>query len=293
MKWRTAALVVLFTGFLYPVSAVAQGNLENPRGAGAESGVTVVSGWFCDAQTIEIEFPPPPECNFAGGKTLFEAAYGTFRGDTQEICGDTDNGFSLLVNYSNCADGMHTVRALADGIEFDRATFLVTTFGVDFLPNADGLAPATVIQQVGSDADIYEVLLEWQQSKQNFVIVEVEKLPITLGQFLGAAVGPWSGTWQSLGASGQVSFTFNATPQMTLGISNVTLTGTGCAPNAVSTTEIEYIDLPITDVTMTDGSMVRIHFYPTENLQMSSGTFWFSSGPCAGLEGVITASRAM
>ncbi len=219
---------------------------------------------------------------------LVEAAYGLTRADTQGICGDTNNGFVFLFNYNNCTAGQHTFRALADGVEFDRSTFSVSTFGTDFLRDADSLAPATVVQMVGADADVYEALLEWQQSKQNFAIVETEKLPNTLSEFLAAIVGPWRGTWKSLTRTGNLSFTFEATPTLGLATTNVTITETGCAANAQSTTDIEYIDLPYVEATMADGSEVLLHFYPTENLQMLGGTFWIKTGACAGLEGVLT-----
>lgn len=37
------------------------------------------------------------------------------------------NHFVLPFNWNLLGDGTHTVRALADGVEFDRATFTVTT----------------------------------------------------------------------------------------------------------------------------------------------------------------------
>ncbi len=291
MQRMTTWLAMVLVGCLFPVSGLALGNLENPADGGADSGVAPISGWVCDAGKVEIELAA--DCKLANGTRLVEAAYGLTRADTQGVCGDTNNGFVFLFNYGNCAAGEHTFRALADGVEFDRSTFYVTTFGTSFLRDADSLAPATVVQMVGMDADVYEVLVEWQQSKQNFVIVETEKMPFTLSQFLGAALGPWSGTWRSLAASGSVSFTFEVTPAMALGISDFTMTGTGCAANAQSTTDMGNIDLPITEATMTDGSVVIVHFYPTENLLMSGGNFWFESGPCAGLEGVLTTSRVM
>ena len=60
------------------------------------------------------------------------------REDTQEVCGDTDNGFSFLWNWSNNGDGEHTVRALSDGVEFGTATVTVTTFSTEFLRDTQG-----------------------------------------------------------------------------------------------------------------------------------------------------------
>ena len=44
----------------------------------------------------------------------------------------------LLFNWNLLGDGIHTVRALADGEAFGRATFTVTTLGVEFLQGTQG-----------------------------------------------------------------------------------------------------------------------------------------------------------
>ncbi len=100
-----------------------------------------------------------------------EAAYGTARADTaataagEALCGDTDNGFGLLFNWNLLGDGVHTVRALADGAEFGRATFTVTTLGEEFM---QGIAEETVVEDFPSPGE--EVRLIWQQANQNFVL---------------------------------------------------------------------------------------------------------------------------
>ena len=114
---------VLFL-FILPVfsvqSAWAQATLENPQPGSFQSGVGVISGWACDAQTIEVSFD--------GGPRL-KAGVGTIREDTRGVCGDTDNGFGLLYNWNLLGDGPHTVTAYADGVEFARVTVTVTTLG--------------------------------------------------------------------------------------------------------------------------------------------------------------------
>ena len=72
------------------------------------------------------------------GNTRIPVVYGTSRGDTASVCGDTNNGFVTLVNWNLFGDGVHTVRALADGVEFGRAEFQVTTFGQEFVHGAQG-----------------------------------------------------------------------------------------------------------------------------------------------------------
>lgn len=57
--------------------------------------------------------------------TRIPAAYGTERRDTTSVCGDSNNGFVLPFNWNLLGEGTHTVRAIADGVEFDSATFTV------------------------------------------------------------------------------------------------------------------------------------------------------------------------
>ena len=130
--------------------------LENPVPGSFQSGIGLISGWVCDAQTITIRFDDgPPQ----------EAAYGTSRGDTQGACGDTDNGFGLPFNWNLLDDGLHTVTASADGVEFARVEVTVTTLGTEFRRGLSREVTLPDFPEVGTD-----VTLMWQEAQQNFVI---------------------------------------------------------------------------------------------------------------------------
>ena len=139
------------------------GFLGNPRHLSSQSGIGVVSGWVCEAETVEIEI--------AGESYL--AAYGTERLDTAyapdgtRICGDTDNGFGLLVNWNRFGEGEHTVVAFVDGVELGRATITVTTLGAEF---PRGLEGEYVLD--GFPDSESAVVIRWEESLQNFVIIE-------------------------------------------------------------------------------------------------------------------------
>ena len=136
------------------------GFLENPGHNSFQSGVRVLSGWVCDADTVEIAIG-------TAGRQV--AAYGTERVDTLEMCGDTDNGFGLLFNWNLLEEGEHEVVAFVDGEELGRATVRVTTLGHEFLRGAEGECMVEDFPRLGQS-----VLLEWQQNSQNFVITAVE-----------------------------------------------------------------------------------------------------------------------
>ena len=133
------------------------GYLENPGAASFQSGIGLISGWVCDAEAVEIVLNGEPQ----------EAAYGTARLDTEAVCGDSDNGFGLLFNWNLLGDGEHEVVALVDGVELDRATVTVTTLGAEFLRDVTGTCTAADFP-TGDET----VTLAWQQTQQNFVIVD-------------------------------------------------------------------------------------------------------------------------
>ena len=139
---------------------VGVGRLENPGPNSFQSGIGLISGWVCDADTVEIAI---------GDMAPQEAGYGTERLDTRDTCGDTDNGFGLLFNWNLLGDGEHEVVASVDEAELGRAVVRVTTLGAEFL---DGAAGACVVADFPLPGET--VTVEWQQTSQNFVITDVE-----------------------------------------------------------------------------------------------------------------------
>ncbi len=142
-------------GVIYRRSGLI-GTLENPLSGSFQSGIGLFSGWVCDALRVEIEI---------NGGARLKAAYGTSRGDTVGRCGDSNNGFALLFNWNLLGNGRHTVRALADGVEFDRATFTVTTLGTEFLTGTGASYTLDDFPRAGQ-----RVRVEWQEASQNFVM---------------------------------------------------------------------------------------------------------------------------
>ena len=138
--------------------------LGNPAPGSFQSGVGVLSGWVCEAETVELVFETATGATFTE-----EAGYGTEREDTAGVCGDTDNGFGVLFNWNRLGDGLHTVRAYADNEAFAHSTFTVTTLGEAF---AEGLAQTHEIEDFPAAGQTTTV--EWQQGQQNFVITGVE-----------------------------------------------------------------------------------------------------------------------
>ena len=133
--------------------------LENPRPGSFQSGIGVLSGWACEADTVVLEIDD----------TLrLAAGYGTERTDTVGKCDDADNGFGVLFNWNLLGDGEHTVRLLIDEEEWATATFTVTTLGEE---TVRGLARTEPVVDFPGPGET--VTVEWQEAQQNFVIVGV------------------------------------------------------------------------------------------------------------------------
>ena len=143
------------TGAYTLETTLVVGYLENPGPTSFQSGIGVLSGWVCDADEVEIEI----------NGVAHPAAYRTERLDTEDICGDTDNGFGLLFNWNRLEDGEHTVVALVDRVELGWATVTVTTLGAEFLRDETGSCEVANFPMAGET-----VRLVWQESSQNFVI---------------------------------------------------------------------------------------------------------------------------
>ena len=132
-----------------------------------ESGIGLISGWHCTAKKVEIVIDDQPP---------IVAPHGSSRDDTASVCGGTTaTGFALLFNWNVLSPGNHTVRALADGIEFGRSRVYATNLGSEFLtgiPVAAYRLPN--FPAIGMSADV-----QWSEAKQNMSILFT--YPLTLG----------------------------------------------------------------------------------------------------------------
>ena len=144
-----------YTLTILPANAKAPGAFENPTDQSAQSGIGVLSGWVCEATSVEFEIK--------GVRHV--ASYGMERLDTASTCGDTLNGFGMLYNWNRLGDGTHTVRLLVDGQEYATATVQVTTLGEEF---RRGLQKEVVLENFPQDGQASRLV--WQEAQQNFVL---------------------------------------------------------------------------------------------------------------------------
>lgn len=189
-------------------SGPVQGSLENPQQDTFQSGIGLVSGWVCDADTVTFQIDDGP---------IRDAAYGTSRGDTAGVCGDTNNGFGALLNWNLLGDGTHTIKAFADGVEFGNAVFDIATLGVPFLT---GVTQAYLLP--GFPVDGENTLIEWQEASQNFVITDTAvasgRAPLATPQATSLGVLENPGTSSSQSGIGVISGWVCSASQVTLSI---------------------------------------------------------------------------
>jgi hypothetical protein len=139
---------------LLPIWVFAQ-SLETPQDGSAVSGIGYIRGWKCAATSVTFTIdnsPPAP------------LPYGSERGDTQGVCGDTNNGFIAQYNWNLLPTGQHTIRVFDTGQQFAQATFTSTNLGTEFLTGLN----ATCTIGFGD----WKLTVTWQEDQQNFVITD-------------------------------------------------------------------------------------------------------------------------
>lgn len=276
-QWHRRLLALPFAvAMSHTAAALAQGSLENPQPSGKESGIGLVSGWYCTASSIQIQFD---------NRALIDAAYGTTRGDTASVCGDSNNGFGLLWNYNLLGTGTHRVRAFADGVQFADTSFEVHTLGQEFVTGLPPLATSVLSLGLGREID-----LSWQQSKQGFVISDVINTDFFYADFISALSGTWYGSWNSPATSGAINLTLTPSGNDLI-LSQVMMTNTGCAANSLPGNQAVDANYPVVEISMTDGSTLGLGFTVTDDVTMLGGTFHFSSGACAERQGFFSLTR--
>lgn len=156
-----AGIQALYLANTAPPASFA-GALENPTLGSIKSGVGLLSGWACEAAELEVSFDGGPRQFVPYGSERSDTAYAP---DGTEICGDTDNGFGLLINYNNLGNGSHTVTLYADGERVVDRQFTVQTLGTDFLRNVTGTGTIAL-------SDGKQVTVKWDEALQGFTIID-------------------------------------------------------------------------------------------------------------------------
>ena len=189
MKQALMLIMVLMVGIASQADAQIQAipttptasraALENPAHFSYASGIGLISGWACEASTIRVYILQRIVQAVPGGPVLreddvlgpFYPAYGTARGDTQGVCGDSNNGFGLLFNFNLLGNGRHRIGFFVDDTLIDASDFHVTTLGREFVRGVEPYCSDFPHPIYPSQS----VFLKWEESVQGFVLMPSER----------------------------------------------------------------------------------------------------------------------
>jgi hypothetical protein len=183
MKLVHSALAILLGA---STAAQATGYLETPVAGSVQTGISIISGWYCNASVIQVSID---------GAYVGNAGYGTPRADTASMCGsaNTKSGFSYLLNYNTLTAGTHSVVVSADGVAFGNATFTTVNLGAEYLAGAAGRYALRNFPGIGTQST-----LTWDESRQNFSLTGSKQMgpaiyegPRIAGRYYGATGGQY------------------------------------------------------------------------------------------------------
>ncbi len=141
-------------------TAAQRTTLESPAAGQTVTGVGLLSGWACNATTVSVRFDERGD--------RIPVPVGGSRGDTESVCGHTDTGFALLLNWNNFGAGDHTLELFIDGQLSTSRTVTVIDYGTSFLRGVTG----TWVLDNWPEPDI-NTTVAWNEATQNIEIVAI------------------------------------------------------------------------------------------------------------------------
>ena len=132
--------------------------VETPMDGSLESGIGIIRGWACDAESVEIRIDNQPRQSIA---------YGDSRTDTIGVCGDENNGYGFVVGWGNLGKGMHRLRTYIDEVPVSDVNFDVVGFDEPFVT---GLTGTFELESFPQSNDVTQI--RWNQAEQKFIVVE-------------------------------------------------------------------------------------------------------------------------
>lgn len=150
--------------------------LEAPDEGQTLTGIGLLRGWACDAETVSVRID---------GHRRIPISVGSPRGDTEEICGTADTGFALLLNWNNLGAGEHTLDLFINSRLYTTRTITVITYGQRYMTGMEKEWTITDWPEPGIDT-----IIAWNEATQNIEIVDIRRpeppQDIALEKLLGA-----------------------------------------------------------------------------------------------------------
>ena len=171
----------LFVFFiLLPSSArtASRATLEAPVEGQTLTGVGLLRGWACDAETVSVRIDK------TGNR--IPVLVGSPREDTRQVCGMADTGFALLLNWNNLGAGDHTLELFINGQLHTTRTVTVLTYGEPFLRGLEKTWTLPDWPEPGTDTKI-----AWNEATQNIEIIDIRRPEQPVNAALEALLGEW------------------------------------------------------------------------------------------------------
>ena len=97
--------------------------IDDPAEGSTQSGIGLVRGWSCLGGQLEVQFS---EADGTAIGEPFSLAHGTPRESAvEDLCGDTNNGFAMQINWNILGTGQKTMTLLVNGEELATRNFSV------------------------------------------------------------------------------------------------------------------------------------------------------------------------
>lgn len=152
-RFLAVCLLLLAVSAAMPAAAQTTGFQEAPRQGEQVSGIGLIRGWVCQADTVTFSIDGNPPTAML---------YGASRGDTRQVCGDSDNGYAYLINWGLLPQGPHRLVVMVDGEQLAAVDFEVGGAETAFI---EDLRHRDVIYGI-PDSDRF-CTVRWDRSAQN------------------------------------------------------------------------------------------------------------------------------
>jgi hypothetical protein len=131
---------------------------EIPAQNSTQSGISMISGWACNANKVEISID---------GDEKLRIPYGGSRGDTKEVCAnDGLNGYGMVVAWGLLSVGEHRMQTFVDDVEIANVQFSVVKVDDDFVMGEGFGCTVPDFPNPGQ-----QVRVGWKDALQNFTVI--------------------------------------------------------------------------------------------------------------------------
>jgi hypothetical protein len=134
--------------------------IESPAPESTQSGISLISGWACVADRVEISID-------GGARTKVQGDMP--RADVKPVCGHSTAGFGQLINFNTLGAGQHTIQVFVKGVPIgEPARFNVLVPAGEFMTGIRRELTVTDFPATGKTATI-----DWREAEQNFGLKDV------------------------------------------------------------------------------------------------------------------------